>query len=156
MTSALNSDIMLKKDAIMSKNKLKIIGIIAGVTLACILVFSGICIIHGVRNRNVEVEAIVISVEGDDYDTIEYEYTYKNKTCRAFRDAYESREIGENVKIHIRRANPEKIYEPGDDYMAVGIYMLIGVLGIGLIVVGAIALIVMTTVTIIICRKKKV
>jgi len=104
----------------MSKNKLKIAGIIAGFTLACGLILSGFGIIYGIRNRNVEVEATVISIESNDYHyTVEYEYTYKNKTHHAYRDTYELRNIGEKVKICIRRANPEIIYESGDDYMAV-------------------------------------
>ena len=139
----------------MAKNKLKIIGISVGFVLACSFIICGIYTIYGIRNRNVEVYAAVISVEGEDRYMIEYEYTYKNVSYRVFVDSDELRSVGEWVQIYIRRENPEKIYE-GGDYMGAGIYMIGGIAGLFWIAVGTVGLIAMTTITIKMCRKEKV
>ena len=79
----------------MTKSKLDIIVIIVGFVLAFGFIFLGACLQRGLGTPYVEVDATVISIEGEDPYIIEYEYTYKKVDYRALNDSYVLPSIGE-------------------------------------------------------------
>lgn len=119
---------------ILNKKKLwpKILVLTFAIALLSVAGFFCISIIN-ITDANIYAEVISVQYTDDFYYKVECEYTYRNKTYRAFveRNFYEKPEVGSTISVMVTIEKPDEINiyygdESGDGLMIV--FLIFGIL----------------------------